>query len=259
MLEDIQRLPRSISESTDWTPDWRDRQAMAYLAGYRDRFELRAGEGEREAFERALGAGMIRFPVREDDPVVKARFRHLAGAAVPGSEWTAAFDLGEELIRMNPVTLEAASIKGWLLTGLTDGKIAAMHPLTPFQVRVFHDTWFDVRDHLPERDMLMRVICDKPLGADTAEWKRQERRILWTALSCGAETLDELLNPSDRLRNPLNDEELECLARIRRRARNQVNREQAKARKANDNPNTEKFRRFVKGLLVACDRHGVVS
>ena len=91
MLEDIQRLPRSISESTDWTPDWRDRQAMAYLAGYRDRFELRAGEGEREAFERALGAGMIRFPVREDDPVVKARFRHLAGAAVPGSEWTATF------------------------------------------------------------------------------------------------------------------------------------------------------------------------
>jgi len=35
MLEDVRRLPRSMSESDDWAPDWRNRQAMAYLAAPR--------------------------------------------------------------------------------------------------------------------------------------------------------------------------------------------------------------------------------
>jgi len=66
MLQDIPRLPRSISESKHWTPDWRNRQAMAYLAAYEDRFALESGEGAREGFERALSMRMIRFAEWEE-------------------------------------------------------------------------------------------------------------------------------------------------------------------------------------------------
>jgi len=49
------------------------------------------------------------------------------------------------------------------------------------------------------------------------------------------------------------------MAETRHKVLNQVNREQAKARKANADSNSGKFRRFAKGLLTACDRHGTVS
>jgi len=48
----IRMLPRSISESECWAPDWRNRQAMAYLAAYDERFQLRADEGARSSAPR---------------------------------------------------------------------------------------------------------------------------------------------------------------------------------------------------------------
>jgi len=220
MLEDIQRLPRSISESTDWTPDWRDRQAMAYLAGYRDRFELRAGEGEREAFERALGAGMIRFPVREDDPVVKARFRHLAGAAVPGSEWTAAFDWCQECVGMDPSRQSTIALKGWLLAGLTDEEITRRRPMTPCAVRVFHDVWFDVRPNMQVPGALIRILCGAPLPTGAAGWQRRERAVFHAALFNGAESVDRMLIPDDRPAAGGND----WYVTERRRLQREINR-----------------------------------
>ena len=156
---------------------------------------------------------------------------------------------------MNPETLEAAPIKAWLLVNQTDEEIAARHSLTSFQVMVFRKTWFDVRGHLLEPDELLRVLCDNFPASDPAGWQQREIRILWTALSCGIETLDRLLV----LNEDISDEHLEWLAETRRKVLNKVNREQAKARKANANPNSEKFRQFTKGLLTACDRHGKVS
>ena len=42
-------------------------------------------------------------------------------------------------------------------------------------------------------------------------------RKMWTALSCGYETFGDFLNPHDRLRGEYSDDEIECLAKIRRR------------------------------------------
>ena len=254
MFESVQRLPRSYSESTSWTPDWRNRQAMAYLAAFRDQLALETRYGSQEDAAPAL-LNTVRLPPWEDDRVVMLRFLHAAGSPVIGPNWTAAFNVGEQLIRMNPEALEAASIKAWLLVHQTDEEIAARHSLTPFHVKVFHDTWFDVRAPLSEREMLLRILCEDPSASDPDGWQQRECRILRVALACGIETLDRLLV----LNEDISDEHLEWLAETRRKVLNKVNREQAKARKANANPNSEKFRQFTKGLLTACDRHGKVS
>ena len=200
----------STSESDQWTPDWRNRQAMEYLNAYNERFPLREGETAPQRFIRARAAGGIRYPAWEKDSIIKARFRHLAGTAIPDSEWTAAFDLGEGLIRTNPDTLDAGVIKGWLLAGLTDEEIAARHPLTPFQIRVFHNTWFDVRSHSLLPHDLLRITCGEPPETETSNWENRERRVLWIALSCGRSTLDEILNPPSILvRDSITFERLE--------------------------------------------------
>jgi len=200
----------STSESDQWTPDWRNRQAMEYLNAYNERFPLREGETAPQRFIRARAAGGIRYPAWENDSIIKARFRHLAGTAIPDSEWTAAFDLGEGLIRTNPDTLDAGVIKGWLLAGLTDEEIAARHPLTPFQIRVFHNTWFDVRSHSLLPHDLLRITCGEPPETETSNWENRERRVLWIALSCGRSTLDEFLNPPSILvRDSITFERLE--------------------------------------------------
>ena len=200
----------STSEPDQWTPDWRNRQALAYLNAYNERFPLREGETAPQRFIRARAAGGIRYPAWENDSIIKARFRHLAGTAIPDSEWTAAFDLGEGLIRTNPDTLDAGVIKGWLLAGLTDEEIAARHPLTPFQIRVFHNTWFDVRSHSLLPHDLLRITCGEPPETETSNWENRERRVLWIALSCGRSTLDEFLNPPSILvRDSITFERLE--------------------------------------------------
>ena len=72
---------------------------------------------------------------------------------------------------------------------------------------------------MPERDMLMRVICDTAPAADPAGWRQREIRILRVALACGLETLDRLLV----LKEEIPDGQLEWLADNRRRqGRNQA-------------------------------------
>ena len=95
MFNDVERLPRSYSKSEHWTPDWRNRQAMAYLASFRGRLALEADDGSQEEAALAL-LGKVRFPVWEDDKIVKARFMHAAGSPCLTPNWVTAFDISDE-------------------------------------------------------------------------------------------------------------------------------------------------------------------
>jgi len=198
MFESVQRLPRSYSESKHWTPDWRNRQAMAYLAAYDERCPLGANEGAPERFERALAQG-IRFPERENDPIVMERFRHAAGARMPASPRTQALDWCQEFTGTDFSLQSTTAIKGWLLAGLTDEEITRRLPISTVAITVFHDVWFDVRGSLRSPEALWQVLCGTPLPTGAAEWQRRERAVFRAALVYGAEAVDRLLIPNHRV------------------------------------------------------------
>ena len=198
MFEDIDRLPRSISDSRAWTPDWRNRQAMAYLAAFQERFPLRGGERARERLERALAQG-LRLPTWEDDRMVKARFHHAAYGQMPNSPWSAAFDWCHGLMEMDPSLQRSTALKGWLLAGLSDDDIIRRWPITPEVINIFHDVWFDVRGSLQQPEALRQALGYAGLATGAAEWQRHERTVFRVALYEGAGSVDRLMIPNDRL------------------------------------------------------------
>ena len=205
MLEHVRRIPRSMSESNiestsesdQWTPDWRNRQAMEYLNAYNERFPLREGETAPQRFIRALRHGM-RLPAWEDDRMVMARFHHAAGGQMPDSPYTHAFERCHGLMERDPSTGSSTSLKGWLLAGLANEEILQRLPFSPEIIDIFHDVWFDVRGSLHLPNELWRVLIRTPLPAGAPQWQIHAQGVFWAAIAEGIESVDRMLIPNDR-------------------------------------------------------------
>lgn len=284
MFDSVRRLPRSYGESPTWVPDWRNQQATAYLLAFQTRVAL-ASVGARNNNIASALIREVQFPEWEDDVVVKARFWHAVGAPVPGSRWTQAFDWCQECVRMDPATQSCVALKGWLVAGLSDEEISYRRPITPFHVKVFHDTWFDVRGHLRWPESLLQVLCARPTTAETPEWERRERTIIRAALADGPEAVDRLVIPSDKLSKDELKWLVEHRAQVQARLcwdrthvnaaagftrntditlhqedqRVSVNRDLAQAKVAMDNKSDEKYRSFFDELSTVWEEHGAVS
>ena len=284
MLEHVPRVSRLLTEGPSWTPDWRNRQATAYLLAFNSRVTI-LSVGARNNNVASSLLPEVRFPAHEDDAIVKGRFWHLAGAPAPNSRWTQAFDLCQGLVQTDATARYATAIKGWLLAGLSDDEIAERHPISPFMVRLFHDVWFDVRGYLNWKVALNTALCGTPQDAATPEWERRERTILRAALWTGADAVDRLIAP----RNTLDPKELEWLVdhRIQTQSllawdrtqsnfgagftrqtdiaihqedrRTTINKELANAKQALDNHSDEKYRQFFDQLSSVYEEQGAVS
>ena len=283
VLENVPRLPWSQVVSPAWSADWRNRQADAYMLAFQTRVFLSSTRSNRESVASALLAE-VRFPAHENDVIVSAKFWHALGASAPNSKWTDALDWCVAGMRMDPSAGFFTSLKGWLLSGLSDEAIAERMPVPPLFIQVYHDLLFNVRGSLAWPDALLRILCGRQLPNDAPEWERRERTVMYAALTEGIEAVDRLVRPCAKT----SDSELEWLVKHRAQAqarlawdrtmgnaamqtrqtdiavhqedqRVSVNRDIAQAKQALDNKSDEKSRRFFEELSAVWEEHGAVS
>ena len=220
MTNDVPRLPRSYDESTDWTPDWRNRQAHAYLDAFLAETGWRAGDTPSDEDVRALG-GMKPFPDWENDEMVKARAWHLAGLQMP-EPWKSAFDFIETCDRPAGATHQASAIKGFLLASRTDEYIAERLGIDPFAVMAFNKILFDVSGLQGRPEILNRILRIGDIADDAPEREKQQRRFLFAGLYCGCDVVKQLLN----MKPEMPDAMLKWLAEGRRDTLRDIAREE---------------------------------
>ena len=192
MNNNVERIPRSYEESTAWTPDWRNLQALAYNEALRAEIGWRAGETPSIEDMRALG-GMKPFPDWEDDGMVRARALYLAGFPMPKSA-KEAFDFLDFREGPDGATHQTSAIKGFLLAGRSYEYIAELLRLDPFAVTVFNMLLFDVSGLQGRPEILNRILRIGDITDDAPEREKHERRFLFAGLYCGCDVVNQLLN-----------------------------------------------------------------
>ena len=284
MFSSVQRVPRNYFESEEWTPDWRNRQAMAYQMAFRTRVLL-AAVNDRSGHVATALLREVKFPEWENDPIVKARFWHAVGAPIPDSQWTKAFDRMQGCVKADPIKQSTVALKGWILAGLSDEEISDRRPLPPFYIRVYHDTWFDVRGHMQWPQVLTQVLCMSPMNADTPQWERRERTVMRAAIADGAGAVDRLVVPADKISTTEVEWLLSHRSQVQSRMawdrtmvnsshgegrqgdimihqedyRTSINKELARSKMDLGNKGDEKYLNFFDELTTVWEKHGAVS
>ena len=169
-----QRLPRSLHESPNYNPAWRQLQVEEYL-----RYRRHLGDQD----------GLFILPSSERDSLVRAYFKFRSGVVSPKH---AAFIYAHDCEEANGRTSMASRIKALTVAEVNPAEIAERLHTSVENIEMFQKLFFDVAAYVVDRTTLGAIL--QPLTDASSATDPRERVWLLAALHLGRKGLDYVVD-----------------------------------------------------------------